>query len=441
MATLSRVTAPVTLCLALACGHASIAAVTVTDDPVLYWNQVMLDTLPASAAIRTYAMVNIAMYDSVNATLGYRNVPYLTGVTNSGGTGGAAVAQAAHDILVNANPGGAAQYDAALAASLAQYADGTAKANGILTGQAYAAAMIVNRANDGAFDTVPYTASGLPGRYAPTPPGFASPIFPQWGEVDPFLLNSPDQFRSGPPPALDSEAYAAAFNEVKDIGSATSATRTADQFAAAQFWSVANGSTYMRLSLEISADEGLSTFENARLFALLGTGIADTLITLWNTKYHYDFWRPVTAIQNAGLDGNPLTTADPSWQSLIVAPPHPSYVSAHSAIGVVTTRILLDNIGDEAFCATLGANSRCWSSLGAMSLDGADSRIWGGIHFRFDKDAGLELGSQVANWDLEQAAFNAVPEPGSWMLMTLGAGLVGIALRRRRRAEPRATLS
>lgn len=430
---MSRLAVPIALCLGLACGRPVGAAIVVTDDPVLYWNQLMLDTLPGSAAIRTYAMMNIAMYDAVNATSGYRNGSYLTGVTNPGGIGGAAAVQAAHDILVNANPGGVGQYDAALAASLAQFADGTAKTNGIFTGQAYAAAMIANRASDGAFDSIAYTPSGLPGRYALTPPGFGPPIFPQWRNVDPFLLNNPDQFRASPPPALGSQAYADAFNEVKALGSATSAIRTADQTAAAQFWGTANGSTYMRLGLEISADEGLSTFDNARLFALLGTGIADTLITLWDAKYHYDAWRPVTAIQNAGLDGNPLTEADPGWQSLIVAPAHPSYISAHSALGAMVTGILLDTIGDEAFCSTIGPNTRCWSSLDAISLDGSNSRVWGGIHFSYDRDAGLAAGTRIARWELGQTAFNPVPEPATWAMMIAGAGLVGTALRRRRR--------
>lgn len=435
---LSRAAASAALCLTLVCARPADAAVGIADDPVLYWNQLMLDTLPGSAAIRTYAMMNIAMYDSVNATLGYRNNPYLTGIANPGGTGGVAAVQAAHDILVNANPGGAPRYDAALTASLGQYADGAAKANGVATGQAYAAAMIANRAGDGAFNSVAYTPSGLPGRYAPTPPDFAPPIFPQWAEVEPFLLNSPDQFRSAPPPDLGSQAYADAFNEVKLLGSATSAIRTADQTAAAQFWATANGSTYMRLALEIGEDEGLSTFDNARLFALLGTGVADTLISLWNSKYHYDFWRPVTAIRNADLDGNALTETDPDWQSLIVAPPHPSYDSAHSALGAVTTTILLDTIGDEAFCSTIGPNTRCWPSLEAISLDGSNSRIWGGIHFSFDRDAGLAMGAEVAQWELGQSIFQPVPEPETWALTIVGLGMVGTALRRRRRAARKA---
>ncbi|HVF93940.1 MAG TPA: PEPxxWA-CTERM sorting domain-containing protein [Sphingomonas sp.] len=427
---------PAALCLALAGGKPAEAAVTITDDPVLYWNQLMLDTLPGSAAIRTYAMMNIAMYDSLNATLGYRNSSYLSGVVNPGGTGGVAAVQAAHDILVNANPAAIAQYDAALAGSLAQFADGDGKANGIATGQAYAAAMITSRSSDGAFGSIPYTPSGLPGGYAPTPPAFGAPIFEQWGNVTPFVLDSPDQFRAAPPPALTSQAYADAFDEVKAIGSATSTTRTADQTAAAQFWGTANGSTYMRLGLEISADEGLSTFDNARLFALLGTGIADTLISLWNTKYYYDFWRPVTAIRNADSDGNPLTDADPDWLSLINAPAHPSYVSAHSALGAMTMGLLLETIGDETVCATIGPNTRCWSGLEAISADGSSSRLWGGIHFDFDRQAGLTMGTQIAAWQLSQGTFNAVPEPATWQLMIVGVGLVGAALRRPRRKIP-----
>lgn len=407
------------------------AAITVSDDPVLYWNQLMLDTVAGSAAIRTYAMMNIAMYDSLNAAQGYHNNAYLSGVANPGGTGGVAAVQAAHDILVNANPGATAQYDTALAASLAQFANGGGKTDGIATGQAYAAAMIASRATDGAFASVTYTPSGQPGGYALTSPGTAA-LFPHWGGVTPFVLDSATQFRAPPPPALTSQAYADALNQVKAIGGTTSDMRTEDQTIAAKFWSTANGSTYMRLGLEISADEGLSTFENARLFALLGTGIADTLITLWDTKYHYDRWRPLTAIRNADSDGNPLTDADAGWTSLIAAPAHPSYVSAHSALGAVVTGILLDTIDDQPFCTTIGGISRCWSSLDAISVDGSSSRVWGGIHFAFDRDAGLAMGAQIARFQLSQATFNAVPEPATWQLMLLGTALMGAALRRRR---------
>jgi hypothetical protein len=432
-----RSAVPAALGVALCLAQPARSAVAVTDDPVLYWNQLALDTLTPAAAVRTYAMMNIAIYDSVNASLGYRKVPYLTGVTNPGGNGSAAAVQAAHDVLVDANPAGREIYDAALTASLGQYADGSAKSSGVTTGKAYAAAIIAKRANDGAFDPVTYTPSGRPGGYAPTPPAYAPPIFPQWADVDPFLLSSPDQFRPGPPPSLTSAAYAAAFNEVKSVGSAVSTVRTPDQAAAAQFWSTANGSTYMRLALEISADEGLSTFDNAQLFALLGTGIGDTLITIWNTKYEYDFWRPVTAIQNADVDGNPLTLADADWQSLIVAPPHPSYMSAHSTLGAVTTEILLNTIGDEATCATIGPNTRCWSDLEAISLDGSYSRLWGGIHYRFDSEAGLTAGARVADYILAGRVFNAaIPEPESWALMIAGFGIVGASMRRRARHHP-----
>ena len=433
MKRLFRAIAVAALALAFEFGPPARAAIVVGGDPVLYWNQVMLNTLPPSQAIRSYAMMNIAVYDAVNAASGYQSHIYTNGVSTPGGDSRAAAAQAAHDVLVAVNPGAAAQYDAALTASLDLVANGAAKTNGVLTGQAYAAAIVAGRASDGAFDPVTYTPSGLPGRYAPTPPGFGAPIFPQWADVDPFLLDSPSQFRAAPPPALGSAAYAAAFNEVKDLGSAISATRTDDQGAAAQFWATANGATYMQLALEASADEGLSTLDSARLFARLGTGVADTLIALWDTKYYYDYWRPITAIQRADLDGNPRTIADPDWQSLIAAPAHPDYVSAHSALGAALTSILLDTIGDEAFCSTIGPNTRCWSSLEAMSLDGALSRIYGGIHFRFDSEAGIALGTQVAQFQRATGAFAAVPEPASWALVIVGFGLVGMALRRQRR--------
>ena len=197
---------------------------------------------------------------------------YLTGVSAPGGDSRAAASQAAHDVLVFLNPAGTANYDAALTASLALVSDSTARSNGVATGSAYAAAIIAARISDGAAvaASTPYVPGSDPGDWRPTPPGNLAAALPGWGAVTPFLMTSGDQFRAGPPPALDSAEYAAAYNQVMAIGSAGSLTRTADQTAAALFWAGAGGTSWIQIGVDPAADEGLSTLQNAQLFALLG---------------------------------------------------------------------------------------------------------------------------------------------------------------------------
>jgi len=235
------------------------AAITAESDPILYWNQTMVGLVggPAPAQPRVYAMVNIAMHDAVNAAVGRPNGSYLKGVGVSGGDTRAAASQAARNVLVALDPANTAQYDAALAASLALVLDGPAKTAGVANGAAHAAAILAKRAADGSADSFPHVPGGDPGDWRPTPPGFAPGALPHWGGVDPFLMTSGDQFRPPPPPALDSAEYAAAYNEVKEIGALGSATREDDQTASALFWDAANGSPWLRIGLLVGEDEAL----------------------------------------------------------------------------------------------------------------------------------------------------------------------------------------
>jgi hypothetical protein len=423
----------------MAIGTPAAAAIGVGDDPVLYWNTVMLVGLPAGPPIqaREAAMVNAAMFDAVNATTGSNYNPYISGNSASGGDTRAAASQAAHDVLVALNPANAAAYNAALASSLALVSDPAARAAGVATGASYAAAIIANRSADGAAGAgaIPYTAGTNPGDWQLT--SATPPVLPGWGAVTPFLMSSGDQFRPGAPPALDSVAYAQAYNNVMAIGSATSATRTADQTNAALFWAAAGGASWVQLALNIAGDNGLSTIENAQLFALLTTSVSDAFVAVYDAKYTYDFWRPVTAIHAGDTDGNPLTAGDPNWTSLLAAPNHPSYFSAHASADGAAAAILLGLLGDESFCGTFGGFTRCWSSIEAASQEGADSRIWGGIHLAFDGSNGLQTGGLIGQYALNQSRFQAVPEPSTWAMMLIGFGLVGFSLRRRRGERPK----
>ncbi len=425
--------------LMTASGAAS-AVPMVTDDPILFWNQRAVANVAASPFVqtRTFAMVNIAMHDAVNLALGRPNKSYLgnVGITPGGDTR-AAASQAARDVLVALNPANAAQYDAALAQSLALVTDGKAKDKGIKTGAAYAAAVLAKRATDGSTASVTYATTGLPGDWRPTSAG--NPAAPHWGDVMPFVLASGDQFRPGPPPALDSAEYAAAYNEVKEIGSATSATRTPDQTASALFWDVSNGATWLGIGLTVAEDEGLSTIEYARAFALLTTGVADALIAGFDAKYEYRLWRPVTAIREGDTDGNAATTADAAWAPLFGTPLHPTYISTHSALSGVASTILLQAFGDEGFTYTIAGDTRSFTGLEQAALDGANSRLWGGIHFRFDNEAGLLLGQNIGRQAIDGPLFDAVPEPGTVALMLGGLGFAQLLRRRRRHSSGGAT--
>jgi hypothetical protein len=411
------------------------ATISVTSDPILYWNDVAIQLFASGPHIQTrgMAMLNIAMHDAVNRTYKGADNYYNLGVSAPGGNVRAAASVAAHDVLVAVNPANAAAYDAALASSLALVGNGAAKTNGMATGAAYANAILLARANDGSGASVTYTPGSLPGQWRPTPPGFAPAAATQWGGVTPFMMNSGSQFRPVAPPALDSVAYLAAYNEVKEIGSATSATRTADQTASALFWDASNGTTWTRIGLDALADDGKSTIENARIMAKMTTAIADSIIAGFDAKYTYNLWRPVTADREGDNDGVAGTVGDANWSSLFATPPHPSYPSTHSLQSGAASAVLLALIADQSFCNTIGPDSRCFSGIGEAAQDAANSRLWGGIHFRFDNEIGLATGQTIGVWALSQSAFNPIPEPASWALMVAGFAFAGTALRRRRR--------
>lgn len=419
---------------ALLTAAAPAAAVSADGDPVLFWNQTFLGSAPYNPGQqRAAAMLNIALHDAVNVSLGRPNVGFLGSVGSAGGDARAAAAVAAHAVLVELQPARAAEFNAALAASLALVPDGAAKTRGIANGTAVAAALFANRANDGQTTVVPYTPSGLPGRWAPTAPAFQPAVQPGLAVAAPWVMDSPSQFRAGPPPGIDSEAYATAYNEVKALGSATSGTRTADQTASAQFWASAQGpGPWIKAAIDRAELAGTSTLQNATTFARLATGVGDAVIAIWDTKYHHDYWRPVTGIRAGETDGNDGTAGDAAWLPLIFTPPHPSYGSAHAAVSGAAYTILADAFGDTGnFClSSLGA-TRCWASFSEAALDSVNSRLWAGVHWRFDNEAGLAIGEAVGRWNLRADVFGAVPEPASWAMMILGFGVVGLACRRR----------
>ncbi|MEX2173430.1 MAG: hypothetical protein WD872_03655 [Pirellulaceae bacterium] len=382
-------------------------------DMVLRWNDVLLDTVrsantPPPIAARAMAIVHTAIYDAVNA-IDRTHEPYAFRMLAAPGTSReAAVAAAAHTALVGLFPTFAATFDAELVASLATVPNGQAENRGVALGSQVAAQMLDLRANDGATAIVVHTPGNQPGDWQPTPPALATAAFPQWPGVTPFAMTSGAQFSLDEIPSLTSQAYTAAFNEVKSLGSAVSTTRTADQTNIALFWANGGGTAtpagHLNMLATVVAEARSNTLsENARLLAALNVALADAAIVAWDCKFDTDFWRPVTGIRAADTDGNPQTAADPAWTPLIATPPFSSYVSGHSSFSGAAAAVLKNFFGRDNIRFTLPSEDpnvpeRSFRSFSQAAQESADSRLYGGIHWRFDNEDGLTAGRQLGNY-------------------------------------------
>jgi membrane-associated phospholipid phosphatase len=417
------------------------------QDPVLYWNDVLLDAVRAGAipppkASRLMAMVHTAMYDAVNTASGSTYKSYINpGVSGANADVTAAATAAAYRVLMDQLPGQQARFDAAY-----QTMVGTSHTpqitNGLALGQITASNILAARANDGSTVTVTYTPGTQPGDWQPTPPANDAALLPQWGAVTPWTMTAGNQFRPSGVPALDSAEYTAAFNEVKSLGALNSSTRTADQTAIATYWADGGGTAtppghWLAIASDISKQQGLTPLENARLFAMLGTSVADAAIVAWDAKYTENFWRPITGIRNAELDGNDNTLSDPTWTPLIATPPFPAYTSGHSTFSASAAEVLSLFFGGQTFnfCSEQELKpsvSRCWSSFSEAAAEAGMSRIYGGIHWQFDNTDGLSSGRNLAGYVYNN--FFGVPEPAGLALIGLGFAAVGIARRRKVRS-------
>lgn len=377
-------------------------------DVVIDWN--VIATNAASVAgknpveqSRIYAMTHAAIHDALNA-IDRRNKPYaLDRRAEPPALPEAAVAAAAHDVLIALLPTQQASLEAAYTTSLASLADGPAKTRGIAIGQAAAAAILALRSADSSNASVTYTPGTGPGAYQLTPPNFIPAILPGWGNVTPFTLKSGAQFRPDLPELFDltSAEYAADYNEVKTIGALNSATRTAEQSEIARFWYEGSPNGWNRIARVVAAQQGLDLWQNARLFGLLNFAMADGFIAGFEAKYFYNFWRPITAIRAGAADGNPATMADPTWSAFLVTPASPDYPSTHSILGAAAAEVLSRFFGTDAirFSTTSGAPfsgiARSYTSFSQAAQENADSRVYAGIHFRATCSDGLKLGRKV----------------------------------------------
>jgi membrane-associated phospholipid phosphatase len=378
---------------------------------VMEWNRTLLTIVrtahaqPATVhSTRNFAILHAAIYDAVN-NIDPDSAPYLVRLSHAARRASkiAAADQAAHDVLVSLYPMFQTSLDTELQQDLALLPDNDRKADGIAVGRAVASQLLAARANDGANVTLPpYVPGTQPGDYQFTPPNFAPADFIQWPQVTPFALERANQFRPGPPPALTSETYTDVFNEVNDLGIINSTTRTPDQTQIGTFWNGNIQDFWNEIAQTAALAHHLNLEHSARLFALLNISLADTTIALFEAKYTYNFWRPVTAVQLAGTEGNPLTGPDPTWSPVsIKTAPDPSYPGAHSAISKAGATVLTFYFGKQfTFDVTsesLPGVTRHFSSFSAAAEEAGLSRIYPGQHFRTDHVAGKRLGRRVAD--------------------------------------------
>jgi hypothetical protein len=409
------------LCTTLAPSFAR--ADTVTD-----WNETASTAIvstagqPPPVSVLSFAMVQGAVYDAVNAIdRGHR--PYLVqALARPTDSKDAAAATAAFRVLVALFPAQQTTLQARYDASLAAIADTPpgAKAAGIAIGEQAAAAMLSARADDGRFGPFTPVIGTTPGAWRPTPPAFATDPAPWVGNVRPFLVPDAEMLRTRGPNPLTSRAYARDFNEIKSDGALHSTTRTPDETDAAIFWQDHVFALWNRVFRIVAANQALSIDDSARMLAMTNLAAADAAIGCWNDKYHWNFWRPITAIHEADTDGNPATTADPNWLPLfdpatpvasppaLVTPPFPDHPSGHNCAAGAIVRTLQSFFATDRIAFSVRSNksgtTRSFTRLSDALRENINARVWAGIHFRTADVQGAILGEKVAQ-DLQRHYF------------------------------------
>jgi len=403
---------------------------------VQQWNSIAEDTVVASGAFQAEGFiymgyVSAAVYDAVVSIEG-GYAPYGAVIpTAPGASADAASVEAAYRTLIYYFPGQAPTLDSFYTAALALVPDGASKTDGLAVGLAAATNIINLRAGDGLKTPIGVTSSFptlAPGAgvWRRTPPAFAAPQTPWVGDVRPFMLQSADQFLPDPPPSLQSSEWAEAFSQIKTVGEATSSARTPEQTAIARFWSANVVRQYNRLARDVAEDSNLGLLQTARLIAMVDTVGADALISCLFAKYHYLFWRPVTAIDPTAVtadgfgpvpgydDGNLATLEEMGWRPLLVTPNHPEYPAAHGVITSAMAEVFSAFLGTQRInvhihgfdaagpAGNLNAVSQ-FETANDLRHEIINARLWAGLHYHFSSVAGVALGRKVAKYDLRQA--------------------------------------
>lgn len=390
--------------------HPSPKADDLPNDVILVWNEVAFEATGGKAnthsllTSRIYAMVHAAMHDAVNAA-DARYQPFAFHGKERDTDPIAAAASAAHRVLKVTFANRAAFLDSALNSSLGGIPPSSRKTAGIALGEKAADALLaLNYNHNGAQNPVGQPVPAVKaGDYKVVPP-FTFIFAPFWEDSKLWSLQSKSQFRCPPPPALNSDAYAIAFNEVKEVGFINSTTRTAEQSSYAKYWFETSEIGWNRIARNVAQQKKTGLFATARLFALLNFAIADAYTAGWESKLHYNLWRPFTAVREADTDGNAATIANPDWQPAEPTPPIQDYPSTHSALGNAAATVLAYAYGDNTSfsmrspTAPLDGATRSFNSFSAAANENADSRVRAGIHFRFACVAGQELGNKIGKW-------------------------------------------
>lgn len=393
------------LLLTLLMAQASI----IKADAVTDWNKRAGDIVVAAGigplpAERALAMVHAAVYEAVNAITRRYPVSDLKLDSAPGASVEAAIAAANRVALTHLTPNQTAKIDQAYQAAIAAIGNEAAKKAGIAVGEQAAQRILAMRANDGADNQETYRPVTNAGAYIPT----VIPEAPQWITRKPWLMTNTAQFRPSPPPQLSSERWARDYNEVKTLGRFDSQVRTAEQTDIARFWEEVMPPIYHGIVRSVTTQPGREITQNARLFAAVTQASDDALIAVFDAKYQYGFWRPLTAIRNGDIDGNDATERDSSWKPLIDTPMHPEYPCAHCIVSAAVGTVLQAEIGAGATpvltttSKAAGDVSRSWTSVDAFMQEVVNARIYDGVHYRNSGEVGSHMGKQVAKLAIEK---------------------------------------
>jgi hypothetical protein len=371
-------------------------------DVVTDWNITAGDIavaakLPPPPTYRIMALVQSAVYEAVNAITKRYPPDRVTLDAAPGASVDAAVAEANRATLLQLVPSQQTAIDNAYQAALSAIPAGQAKTAGLAVGEKAAAAILAWGAVDGAATGETYRPHTTAGVYVPT----VIPVVSQWPQRKPWLMTNPAQFRPGPPPALTSEVWAHDYNEIQALGSKNSTSRTAEQTAIARFWEATMPPIYHGIVRSVATIAGREVTQNARLFAAVTQATDDALIAVLDAKYHYHFWRPVTAIRNGDIDGNDATEREPSWTPFIDTPMHPEYPCAHCIVSGAVGTVLQAEIGTSPMptltttSVTAQGAARSWSTIDDFMQEVAQARIYDGVHYRNSTEVGTAMGKQI----------------------------------------------
>jgi hypothetical protein len=376
-------------------------------DVITDWNEKAVNAgyaaqVTPGVSARNIAMMHIAMFEALNS-IEPRYTSYRTRLSAEPGTSrDAAAAVAAHYILARAYPDQAKEFDKALEASLAAVPEGSAKTEGTRLGEQSARAIFDERRTDGADAANTYRPFTVAGKYVPT----TFPLMSGWGAVRPFAMKTSGQFRPATPYALTSTQWAKDYIEVKKMGAKAGSARTAEQTEIARFWALTGPATYNPVARQLSAAKSLDVLDNARLLALFSIAAADAGVAIFEAKYKYNFWRPVTAIRNADLDGNNATERDPTWQPFINTPMHPEYPCAHCTFQSTAASVLQSFFGTDTAdfkltSTTAPGVTRNFTKLSAYVAEVVNARVYDGVHYRTSGEAGAAMGRKIGQYTVQ----------------------------------------